>query len=179
MKKKSEMTPEQVAEWIWSRCHEDGDCLIWDGAIAGKSGPAVTSPFTGKTAPARRVLMQALGRQVNGFMCTTSCGSPNCMAKAHLITWTRKQLQKRTGKVLSTNEVRRSKLAAAAQRRSPLTMEMVREMRASGMTATQAAAHYGVPFQTAARALRNGSFRDYSSPFAGLLAANDSRRNAA
>jgi hypothetical protein len=179
MKNKSDMTAQEVAKWIWDRCHDDGDCVIWDGAVAANAGPAVTSPFTGRTAPTRRVLMQALGYKIDGLICTTSCGHQNCMAREHIITMTRQQLQKRTGPSLSKNEVRRASLARAARQRSYLTMEIVREMRASGMRATQAAKHYGIPLQIAARVLRNDSWRDYSNPFSALLAANDSRRKAA
>lgn len=165
------MTPAQIAQWIWARCHEDGDCMIWDGAIAANAGPAVTSPYTGRTAPARRVLMQALGIEIDGLICTTTCQHNCCMARGHIVAWTRQELQLRTGKSLSGNHARNAKLAQAARRRSYLTMEIVRDMRASGLPAKQVAQQWGVPLQTAARVLRHDSWRDYSSPFAGLFAA--------
>lgn len=168
--KKSDMTPQQVADWIWSRCHDDCGCLIWDGAISKNSGPAVTSPYTGRTTPARRVLMQALGYDIAGKTCTTTCGHQACMEREHLVAWTRRELQLRTGKALSKNMLRSAKLAEAARRRSYLTMDLVREIRASGMRAKQAADHWSIPLQTAARVLRHDSWREYgSNPFAGLM----------
>lgn len=168
-RRKRDMKPEQIAKWIWDRCHADGDCLIWDGAVAQNSGPAVTSPFTGRTAPARRVLMQALGMDIAGKMATTTCGNPLCMERGHLIAWTRKELQQRTGKGLSVNVLRSAKLAEVARRRSYLTMEVVRDIRASGLRATDAAKRWNIPLQTAARVIRHDSWREYAgNPFAGL-----------
>lgn len=162
------MSPEQTAEWIWSRCHEDGDCVLWDGAVARGGGPAATDPETGKTAPVRRVLMRALGFDLEGKVATTSCKHPLCMARGHLLALTRKQLQKRTGPSISANVVRNAKLAEIKRARSYLTMEIVRDIRASGMRATDAAEHWGIPLQTAARVIRHDTWKDYSSPFAGL-----------
>lgn len=167
--KKSDMTPEQVKAWILNRCHEDGDCLLWDGAVARGAGPAVTDPHTGRTSPTRRVLMRAMGFDVNGRVATTTCGNPLCMSEEHLVALTRKQLQQRTGPTISANVVRSAKLAASRRARSYITMELVREIRSSGMRATDAAARWDIPLQTAARILRHDTWREsVGNHFAGL-----------
>lgn len=176
------MTPTEIQQWLWSRCHDDGDCVIWDGAVAQGSGPAVSSPYTGRTTPARRVLLQALGVDIKGKIATTTCGNSLCMAKEHSVAWTRKELQKRSGIKLSSNIVRNAKIAAATRARSYLTMEVVRAIRCAGMTATQASQHWNIPLQTVARVLRNDSWKEYgANPFHGLgaMAANDSKRRRA
>lgn len=180
---KKSLTPdidEALAAAIWSRCHEDGDCLLWDGAVAGnKAGPAMTDPATGKTAPARRVLMKALGMPIAGLIATTSCQHPLCMERAHLLALTRKQLQQRSGPKLSANVVRSARLAELSRARSYLDMETVRAIRASGLRAKQAAEKWGIPLQTASRLIRHDSWRETTgNPFAGLGAANDTRRAA-
>lgn len=163
------MSPERIVHGIWSRCHGDGDCLLWDGAVAANAGPAMSSPYTGKTTPARRVLMQALGIDIAGKIATTSCNHPLCMARDHLLVLTRKQLQQRTGPKIAGNVVRSAKLAKIKRAQSYLTMEIVRDMRASGMRATDAAQHWGIPLQTAARVLRHDSWKEYTAnPFLGL-----------
>lgn len=163
------MTDEQIAAAVWARCHDDGDCMLWDGAVARNAGPAMTSPYTGKTAPVRRVLMQALGFDIQGKIATTTCEHRLCMAKPHLLALTRAQLQARSGPKLSANVVRSAKLAEIKRATCYLTMDIVREMRASGMRATDAAEHWGIPLQTAARVLRHDSWKEYgANPFHGL-----------
>ena len=114
--------------------------------------------------------MTAMGKKISGKVCTTTCGDPMCMEPEHAVAWTRSELQERTGKVLSANLIRKVKLAEASRRRSTvMTMEIAREIRASGLRPARAAERWGIQLQLAARILRNDSWREYSSPFAGLM----------
>lgn len=147
--------------------------MLWRGGLSTASGgsalPTVRHPVLKKNMPARRALLMAMGQDVAGKCCTASCRNPLCMAQGHAEAITRQELQKRYGGKLAKNLVRSAKLAEAARRRqSPLTIEQVREMRVSGMTASEAAKEYGVQLGVTSRILRGVSWRDYSNPFAGL-----------
>lgn len=174
------MTPEETKEWIWSRCHEDGDCVLWDGAVDDSGVPQLRRPGSRKVEPARRVLLAALGQEIKGRVATTTCQHPRCMAEEHCVAWTRKQLQKRSGQKLVTNIVRAAKLAAIGRERvGKLSMEKVRAARAAGMTGRAFAAETGVTLSTAQKALRGDAWKEYgANPFSGLLAANEKRRAA-
>jgi hypothetical protein len=113
-----------------------------------------------------------MGVDVRCKVATTTCGNPLCMAKDHVVAWTRKQLQKRSGEKLSVNVVRSAKLAEVARRQSDLTMDRVREIRSSGLRPTDAAHAYGISLQTAARIIRHDSWKEYgTNPWAGLGAS--------
>lgn len=163
------MTPEQTKAWIWSRCTEDGDCMRWEGATDDCGTPQVRRPGSRKVEAARRVLLEAMGKKLDGLLATTTCDDPLCLAEEHCVAWTRKQLQKRNGAKLVGNVARNAKLSAAARARATLDLEAVRQMRASNMTTRQAAAAYGVAQSTACDAMAHLTWKDYSSPFAGLI----------
>lgn len=167
------MTDKEILEWLRGKCTPgECGCMIWKAGCSTTRNhalPTVRHPVNQRNMPARRVLLAAMGVNIRRKCATSSCGDPMCMAEAHAQAISRKELQVRNGHKIQGNRVRNAKLAKAAQRQSQLTMELVREMRSSGMTATQAAKHYGMPFQGVARALAGRTFRDYSSdPFAGL-----------
>ncbi|HYD75755.1 hypothetical protein [Ramlibacter sp.] len=176
------MTDAAIIEWLQGKCVPgEGGCLIWTGAVGHKGVPAVRNPFTNKTGSARRLLMQAMGHRIQGKVCTTKCCDPRCMAKDHVVAWSRQELQKRSSQKFRYDVVRSAKLAEAARAKSSLSMQLVRAMRASGMRAKEASEHFGVPFQTACRIISGRNWKDYDNPFAGLgaRAANDSQRRAA
>jgi hypothetical protein len=165
------MKPEEIKQLVWDKCVPDGcGCLIWKGSIARGGVPAFRDPVTGKTGSARRILMTAMGKNVKGRLATTKCNNPLCMAEGHVVLWTRQELQKRSAAKLVENHVRSAKLAAAARARSKLTMEQVREIRSSGLRAKEVSAQYGITLHCACLIVNGRTWRDYSNPFAGLLA---------
>jgi hypothetical protein len=103
-------------------------------------------------------------------MATTTCEHPLCMAEGHLLAMTRKQLQKRSGAKLPGNIVRSAKLAEVARRQSEIDMELVRQMRASGLRAKQASEKFGITLCAASRILRGDAWKEYgaNNPFQGL-----------
>jgi hypothetical protein len=173
------MTPEETKRWIWSRCTECADCLLWTGATDDNGTPQMRLPGSRKVHPARRVLLEAMGKDVKGRIATTKCDNKACMAEEHVVLWTRKQLQQRNGKKIAGNVARSAKLAAAAQKRSKLTMEDARMIRSTGMTWREVMERFGVSESTAYDVIAGRHFKDYSSPFAGLFAMNDSMKRAA
>lgn len=163
------MTPEQLSRWIWSRCKEDGDCLLWTGAKGSDNVPKMRLPGERKVYQARRVLMEALGRTIVGRIATTTCGNPMCMAEEHLTAYTRKQLQQRSAKKFSGTLARSAKLAEISRRNSRLTMEQVQGIRAQGMKADEVMERFGLSKAAAHSLIAGRTWKDYSNPFAGLM----------
>lgn len=163
------MNPEETKRWIWSRCTECGDCLIWNGAVDDAGVPQMRIPGIRKVLPARRVLMTALGRKIDGLIATTRCDNKRCMAEEHVVAWTRKMLQKRSGKKYAGSADRAVKLMKANEQRSRLGMETARDIRAKGMTAQEVMEQYGVSKSSAYDVIAGRHWKDYSSPFAGLM----------
>jgi hypothetical protein len=163
------MTNEDIKSYLWARCTRCDKCLLWDGAVDDAGVPQTRLPGQKKTYQARRELLKALGVSVDKRVATTTCGNPRCMDEKHVAAWTRKRLQKRSAQTFASNAARSLKLAIAARKSvAVLTIEQVREMRVSGMTGREAAAHYGVALSTAQKALSGDSWKEYSTPFAGL-----------
>lgn len=167
------MTPAETRDWLWSRCTPCGDCLLWDRAVDDGGVPQVRLPGSRKVSSARRVLLEALGRDITGRIATTKCGDQLCMAEQHVVAWTRKQLQKRSAKKFASSLLRSARLATARRRTAKLTLEdahELRRLRADGVSTREAAERFGVAQSTAAKAMRGESWRDYGGLFTGLLA---------
>lgn len=166
------MTPDEIKAHIWSKCHECGDCLLWDGAVNDAGVPQMRLPGTREVFSVRRLLLTAMGQDIAGKIASTRCGNQLCMAEKHVTPMTRQQLQKRSGKKLVGNLARAAKLAATRRKTAKLTMEQAQEMRqlrAEGVTTYEAAERYGISQGAAARVMRGDSWRDYSSPYTQLM----------
>lgn len=163
------MSPEEIKRWIWSRCEECGDCLLWKQAVDDAGVPVCRLPG-GKVSQARRVLMDAMGRDIVGKIATTNCGNKRCMAHKHVEGWTRKALQKRTAKQTGYGQKLTFRVAQAEARRKTalLDMDRVQEMRERKLTSRQAAEEYGISQSAAQKALSGGTWKDYANPFAAL-----------
>lgn len=168
------MTDREIVDWLLGQCVPgEGECMLWRGGVSTSRGgsalPTAVHPNTKKNTPARRILLEAMGKKIVGKCATSSCRDQLCMAPQHAEAITRKELQLRSGPKLSANVMRSAKLAELVrQRQCTLTMEQVREIRSSGMRASEAAKVYGVPLQVTARILRGDTWKDYSNPFAAL-----------
>jgi hypothetical protein len=163
------MTPKETKQWLWSRCTECGDCLLWQGATDDCGVPQVRLPGDRKVSAARRVLLQAMGKKIDGLIATTRCDDKRCMAEGHVVAWTRKQLQMRSGRKYAGSITRNAKLAAASAQRSKLRIEDARTIRSEGLDARQVMERYGVCKSTAHDVIAGRHWKEYSHPFAGLM----------
>jgi len=163
------MTPEQQIKMIWSRCEEDGDCLIWRGPVDKYGTPMMHDRLTNKTDSVRRILARALGRQVDGRVATATCKHKLCMAETHIAMWTRGQLQTRTAKQQKGNVAWAIAVRRGVEARSKLSMEDARLIRQNGMTPREVMERWGVCETTARATIRGDLWKEYSSPFAGLF----------
>ncbi|MDB5975179.1 MAG: hypothetical protein JWR07_1939 [Nevskia sp.] len=148
-------------------------CWHWKGGVASGGVPQMRAgPGTGPIKPVRAVVLQMLGkwRQGDHLIATNTCRSRDCVAPEHVCWLTRKELQQRTAKETRYGECpeRRLAISKVQRARSPRTIEMVREMRASGLSTRAAAKVYGCAQSTAALIMCGGMWKDHQNPFAGL-----------
>lgn len=159
------MTP--TIEAIRANCDEVGDCWEWRGAMDG-SAPVMRPAGSRKLVPVRRLVLQLSGKTVEGRLACAKCLNGRCVAPAHAVGLSRQQLQERTAARHGHSPVRNSKIAKARRSRSHITEEIVAQMRASGLTTRAAAAAFGCGQSAAADIMAGRTWRNYSSPFAGL-----------
>lgn len=164
---------------LLARCDEIGQCWIWRGAVDGKDRPVIIRD--GKRVGARLVARELKDRRAvaSHLVMTTTCGCKRCISPACSVAVpeaTSKRMAAERGVYRSA--AKSAKVAMTKRARSRFTagdIELVKAAR-SGAAASLAV---GMS-ESYAKAIRAGTARrDYSSPFAGLIAANDSRRRAA
>ncbi len=163
---------EASLEAIRANCHEVGDCWEWRGAM-DDTAPVMRPAGSRRLVPVRRLVMTLAGKSVEGLLACAKCLNDRCVAPEHAVGLTRKQLQQRTAQVTryGRSAARSAKLATARRQRSHLTDEIVAEMRASGLSTRAAAAAFGCGQSAAADILAGRTWKDYSSPFAGMVGA--------
>lgn len=168
------MTSDELLHAIYSRCEPQGECMLWQDAVDATGVPIMRIPGDRArgTISVRRVLLQDVcGHDLSGLLATFRCTNSACLAPKHVVGWTRKQLQLRSGKKLHGNLQRNAKIATISRERNgKLSTAKVALMRAERMTATQAAALFGVAPSTAGKALNGRAWKNYGDPFAQLMA---------
>lgn len=159
-----------LIDQINARCVEVGDCWEWQGAMQA-CGSTPTVRVKGKTIGVRRLLLQHLGVNVRGKVCTYKCGNALCVNPEHLEAIGRKKLSRRLVKETNytAGVLRKVKLAEKARHRSKLTIEIALEIRQAEGTQREIAARYGVSQATVSCIKRGATWKDYASPFAQLL----------
>lgn len=155
-----------LVQCIKDRCEIDEEGGCWDWTLHTVRGVPNWRRHDAKGGRVRVLLWEA----IHGVTCTTNdrihskCGDPLCVAPDHLVRTTRGALQR--GKRASLAKV--AAIAQKARARSPLDWDKVRAIRASDETLTVLAARYGVTFHCISLIRLHKSWRELSSPFAGL-----------
>lgn len=148
------------------RCLDDGGCLIWQGATNGAGYPKY-----GRAAVRRMAWELAFGPLKKSDLVTVTCGCSLCVEKTHLKKTTKGEVTsisnsrpavqlKRAASLAKTNRVRIGKI----------TMDIAREIRNSEKSGLELAAELNVSTSLISNVRKNKSWRDYSNPFAGLMA---------
>ena len=163
------MTPEQQAKLIWSRCEEVGDCLLWRGSVDKYGTPMMHDSLTGRTNSVRRVLLRCLGRDTQGRVATCTCGDKLCMAELHVASWTRQQLQARSAKKQQGSVVQAIAVRRGKEPGCKLSMAAARLIREQGLSVAEVMDRWGVCETTARATIAGRLWKEYSTPFAGLL----------
>ena len=164
-----------VIEHIRTRCTEDGDCWIWTLACSSNGTPKIThgDKPQRKQWAVRRLVATELGMAdaIAGKLVTNKCGNPLCVCPDHILVVTKKRMAdlivERTG--FPYRLERRAKIAARRREQSSkLNANMVVEIRQSSESLAEVAARLGIKKSLAGDVRRNATWRDYSSPWAGL-----------
>lgn len=160
-------------EFIRSKSHEDGDCLIWDGAKGTSKVSGV--PYINdnkKLMPVRRwIAANVLNLKTDGLLASTSCGNPLCVEPSHVAMKNRKTLTKDAAKRTQyhKNPVRNQKLAMAARERSPHPLELIEKIRNMEGTHRGIARELGINFDVVNRIRSGKGYKQYkNNPWAGL-----------
>lgn len=159
----------QIRAFISTRTEQDGECIVWTGAVDSHGTPVLRVAPDRRMHSARRVMAALAGMDIAGKLVVTKCDCPLCIK--HLAVLTRKKLQQRTAKrnPYAKSVTRNKKISdKARERMAKLTISQVREMRASGLASRPAAERYGIAQSTASDILSHRTWREYSSPWSGL-----------
>lgn len=169
------MNKDQFIAWLTGRVREDEDgCWIWQGACAN-NGRSPRASIGGKVLYVRRVLHDLMHPQtpLKGRQCPGStCDKYLCCHPDHSTKSNRSKVQKGRAKSVA----HRAAIANARRANAKLTAEQVREIRQMTGSSRAVAAIYGIDDTYVSQIRRHEVWREYGSPFAGLLAANDSQR---
>lgn len=159
---------------IKSRIVECGDCWEWTGAMDGGSTPIMRVPVTRQLLSVRRIVMIAMGKDPGPKLGVSSCDNRRCVAPAHAVAYTRRQLQKRTAKRSGYGfSATRSKRLAESRRAKPdtkLNMEIVQRIRTDGRPTREWALELGVAQSTIQMARSHRTWKEYGGIFSGLMA---------
>lgn len=163
---------------IRARCEEVGDCWIWQRATCATGYPIMT--IARRCHLVRRIAVEASGRALKPRQPVGSrCGDKLCVNPDHLFPSTTAAIARKAARAGAFSApTRGAKIAQARRGTMKLTQEQVREIRASTESGPALALRYGVNRSLVQRIRSGNAWRDYASPFAGLLAANEGRKRA-
>lgn len=157
----------QTMESLLARTTEEGDCLLWQGYV-GNGVPQVS--HGGKVVSVRRLMLEMMGRVVKPTDFTPArCGCRTCVEPSHIVQRTHQQHAIAMLKAPRNETVRVAKLQAYKRTHSAkLTLEQAREIRSSPETGAALARQYGVDKSLVSMIRLGKSWREMTSPFAGL-----------
>ncbi len=153
---------------IHDRCHEVGDCWIWQGC-ASPGYPLVKINGRGAVL-VRRLVCELDGRPPAPRQPVASrCNEKLCCNPAHLFPSSIQAIAKAAAKRGAFSGAdRAAKIAATKRAAGKLTMEKAREIRMRPEPAPVLAPIYGVDKSLINKVRSGKAWRDMSSPFAGL-----------
>lgn len=159
------MTPEITLDKIMAHVVEDHGHLIWVGYASAGRFPQIR--IGGKIKPVRRVLYEAVhGPLKAGLQVGVSCDRELCVHPDCLIA--RKKSTAQRGQKMTPE--RRMRIAASTRKKSKITMDVVREIRASDETGTAIEDRLGLSNGYVSLIRRNLRWVDHANPFSGLMA---------
>jgi len=153
------------------RTEEFGDCHLWTGSTTDQGYPTY-KPFGCNCALVRRAMFQLNGGVlVPRVPIVTTCGEKLCINPAHLKASTVSAVGKEAGNRGGwKSKTRCAKIATAKRKTGKLTMEIAREIRMSNETGPVLAARHGIHRSLVTKIRSGDAWKDYSNPFAGLMA---------
>lgn len=152
---------------LQKRTEPEGECLLWTGYVDGVG--SAQWRIAGKLYLVRRLLWELTrGTVPKKHQVGVRCGIPACVHPDHLVSRTRGSVQRGVPK--SPMQILRTAMAHRAKASTKLTVESAADIRTGAETVSEAARRHGISVSRASRIRRGQAWRDYSNPFAGLLA---------
>lgn len=163
---------QPTVEAIREKCVEEGDCWLWQGAMSHGTRPVARLDGTRKLVGVRRLMLELCGIEPGRNKVFPTCGNQACLNHEHLKPMTHAAMLKRvaaqTGYAQSVT--RNAKIAAGKRKHSPITPELVEEIRSSPESGRAVARRMGLCQSTVQAIRAHDSWRDYANPFFQLAA---------
>jgi len=157
------MTTDIRLSDLLARTVEEGDCLVWTGYAQHRKYPQWRIKNINR--PARRIVYEAVhGPLRPGLQVGINCECELCVHPDHLVARPKKLAMR---KVKMTRS-KRLNIANARRANSKLTIDIVREIRASAEPGNVIELRLGLQKGYASRIRLGKVWADHSSPFAGL-----------
>lgn len=160
---------------IMSKTIQIDGCRLWQGGFVRNRWPRMYARIDGKeTAVSVRPVVWKLrgGRELlPGEVITMNCGCEACLEFKHMKVIDKGEVSRRNWAKPGAKFVRSIKNQLSSRGKAKLDMDKAREIRArlaAGETQLSLCADYDVSQALVSRVARGTSWRDHSSPFAGL-----------
>jgi hypothetical protein len=157
--------PNITADWLMARVKDNGEgCLIWTGYSYKGQQPMMN--FKGNVpTTVRRVIWNAMHERApkKNRIIRTTCGTPNCVDPAHLVSETRG-----APNIGRKHTLTACAAVAKAQRERSKIAEVVALIRESDEPGTIVGARYGITQSMVSKIRLGKNWQDLSNPFAGL-----------
>jgi hypothetical protein len=164
--------PADLIKWVRDRCAIVDECWVWKLSCS-YNDPA--GRYMGKVISVRRVVFNATRKNPLTRKLTVigTCGTEHCVHPDHIAAKSIAAIQRGVKKRNGPN------IARAMRARAKLTPEAIEDIRSMRESSKDAAKRYGICKDHVNVIRRHEVWKDYTSPFAGLFAANDNQRRAA
>lgn len=163
------MTRTEVLRLIRSRCIEDGDCWLWQGATDGHGRPQMR--HKGERVYVRRVAREASdGKPIPEGLCAAAkCGNPGCVSPhCSVVTNQKGRAKLAVERGAFRHPDRMLRMAMTKRAKSRYSEDLIAQVRLAPPPCTRIAQETGVSLSHV-KAIRSGAARrEYNSPFAGL-----------
>jgi hypothetical protein len=155
------MTDTELLKKIFDNCIKDADCLLWQGNTNPNGLPVR------KNKSLRRVVWRITRGELSPQqLVTVKCEHENCLGCLALTTKSKAAIK--ANKPLDVRMRRRLSLQATKRAASPITIDTVREIRASHESLAVLETRYGITKAMASKIRLNRVWREHASPFTGL-----------
>ena len=154
--------------WLRTRVVIEGDCWVWTGCMNGSTKAVPVARIAGRSVTVRRVAAHLGGHQQKARRFSVTCGNPRCVNPNHVIDESLVRVKKERFRLKVSEHERRAKIASTKRKNATLTADMVAEIRASDEPGYTIAKRMGVTPKVVYDARSYRTWKDYSSPWAGM-----------
>lgn len=157
---------------ITDKTVEEGECWIWTASTSSGTGYPIMKMPGCPCETVRRIVLRMSGKPLKPRQpVEATCDERLCVNPAHMRASSTAAIAQKAAKRGAYSSIsRRAKIAASRRGKMKLTMEQAREIRCSEESGPVLAQRYGVNRSLVNNIKAGRAWRDYSSPFAGLLA---------